>query len=262
MDENRISNNEYEKIKKEQLKCAEELNLPHPNKWSVDDYNKFLLWEHIQHYKEIREKEDNSKAKFKLDGGRGAEGLRSMNVLGNHKKDNLVMEKRNSKQEKEIDIPEGWEVKRIDGTKIVIGEKEKEEKEEDRLPNTWNECIRIFEEFDRINVDSEVVKVGMSNPVISYGKKDYKLLPVGLGEPMLALSQLLICRNAWWNQLGWKPELSDVPNDKYVIGNYRGIVGVNCEKRWNRILAFPTPEVRDQFLYSFRDLIEEAKELL
>ena len=262
MDENRISNNEYEKIKKEQLKCAEELNLPHPNKWSVDDYNKFLLWEHIQRYKEIRDKEDNSKAKFKLDGGRGVEGLRSMNVLGNHKKDNLVMEKRNSKQEKEIDIPEGWEVKRIDGTKIVIGEKETEEKEEDKLPKTWDECIRIFEEFDRINVDSEVVKVGMSNPVISYGKKDYKLLPVGLGEPMLALSQLLICRNAWWKELGWNPYAGG-EEVVYCIVNHSGyITKMAYDKSVIRILMFPTAEVRDKFLKTFRDLIEKAKDLL
>ena len=257
MDENRISNNEYEKIKNEQLKCAEELNLPHPNKWSVDDYNKFLLWEHIQHYKEIREKEDDSKAKFKLDGGRGAEGLRSMNVSGNHKQDNLVMEKRNSKQKKVITIPEGWEVKNIDGRKIVIVEKENEV---DRLPKTWNECLKILGEFENLNVDSEVLKSDIGD-CAEYGKEDYKILPVGLGEPVLALSQLLICRNAWWNQLGWKPDWED-KEVKYCIGLIIGKIMKITNEESNRILSFPTEEIRDQFLETFRDLIEEAKELL
>lgn len=259
MDENRISNNEYEKIKNEQLKCAEELNLPHPNKWSVDDYNKFLLWEHIQQYKEIREKEDNSKSKFKLDGGRGAEGLRSMNVLGNHKKDNLVMEKRNSKQEKEIDIPEGWEVKRIDGTKIVIGEKE--EKEEDKLPNTWNECLKTLGEYEYINIDSEVVKSDISN-YITYGKEDYKFIPVGLGEHILALSQLLICRNAWWKELGWNPYVGDRETMYCIETRMCHIAKRAYDRGVIRVLMFPTAEVRDKFLVTFKDLIEKAKDLL
>lgn len=259
MDENRISNNEYEKIKNEQLKCAEELNLPHPNKWSVDDYNKFLLWEHIQNYKEIREKEDSFKAKFKLDGGRGAEGLRSMNVLGNHKQDNLVMEEQNSKQEKVITIPEGWEVKNIDGQNIVIVEKENEV---DRLPKTWNECLKILGEFENLNAYSEVVKSNISN-YIEHGKEDYKILPVGLGEPMLALSQLLICRNAWWKELNWNPYVGERETSFCIVKNYSGQVDRRNYDRGNiRVLMFPTGDVRDKFLRTFKDLIKKAKDLL
>ena len=136
---------------------------------------------------------------------------------------------------KEIVLPENWEVKEVKGNKIILKEAEMK-----GLPKTYNECVNRFGEYITIT----------TNP------------PKESTDAIRALCKLLTCRNAWWNQLGWKPELSDVPNVSYFIGNYRGIVGVNCEKTWNRVLAFPTPEVRDQFLYSFRDLIEEAKELL
>lgn len=215
----------YDKMQREMFKFSLEMGIPLPIEWTDDVWEKFFQW-----------------------------------LSKRNNKDNSVMEKENSKQEKEIDIPEGWEVKRIDGTKIVIGEKEK--KEEYRMPKTWDECIRIFEEFDRINVDSEVVRVGMKNPVISYGKKDYKLLPVGLGEPMLALSQLLICRNAWWKELGWKPYAGG-EEVVYCIVNHSGyITKMAYDKSVIRILRFPTAEVRDKFLKTFKDLIEKAKDLL
>lgn len=136
---------------------------------------------------------------------------------------------------KEIILPENWEVKEVVDNKIIIKEKEK------KLPKTWEECS--------------------NNIAVSYYPRIW-YIPCGEDAAIKALCKLIICRDAWWNQLGWKPELSDVPNDKYIIGNYQGIVGVNCEKRWNRILSFPMPEIRDQFLETFRDLIEEAKELL
>lgn len=158
---------------------------------------------------------------------------------------------------KEIILPENWEVKEVKGNKIILKEAEKK-----GLPKTWEECARIVNDVELINIDSEVEGYAIDDFDEGLIDDERKILPVGMGKPMLALCQLLICRNAWWNQLGWNPELSDVPNDKYFIGNYRGIVGVNCEKTWNRVLAFPTTEIRDQFLGTFRDLIEEAKELL
>ena len=181
-----------------------------------------------------------------------------MNVLGNHKKDNLVMEKRNSKQKKVITIPEGWEVKNIDGRKIVIVEKENEI---DRLPKTWNECLKILGEFENLNVDSEVIKSDIGD-CAEYGKEDYKILPVGLGEPVLALSQLLICRNAWWKELKWSPDLNDEGTTYCIVNVFDSVVKRSCDKSIKRVLSFPTEEVRNRFLETFEDLIEKAKDLL
>ena len=134
---------------------------------------------------------------------------------------------------KELILPDGWEVKEVVGNKVIIKEKDKE------LPKTWHEC---FKPCEAEYLDS----TSYSNAV-----------PSNLKNPMLALCQLLICRNAWWKQLGWKPDWSN-PNEKHCI-TYKGNK-IKCYE--SCILAFPTAEVRDQFLDSFRDLIEEAKELL
>ena len=88
------------------------------------------------------------------------------------------------------------------------------------------------------------------------------ILPCGLGEPMLALCQLLVCRNAWWKMLGYKPDWTDKYTEKYCIYYSCGTVDTIISNCMSYILAFPTAEVRDQFLDTFRGLIEEAKELL
>lgn len=140
---------------------------------------------------------------------------------------------------KEIILPDDWDVKEVVGNKIIIKEKEKE------LPKTWREC---FKPCEAECLDSTSYR---------------NAVPSNLKNPMLALCQLLVCRNAWWKQLGWKPDLrNDSDQWKYCIGFASGKINSETNITCNKILAFPTSEVRDQFLDSFRDLIEEAKELL
>ena len=139
---------------------------------------------------------------------------------------------------KELILPNDWEVKEVVGNKVIIKEKDKE------LPKTWHEC---FKPCEAEYLDS----TSYSNAV-----------PSNLKNPMLALCQLLICRNAWWKQLGWKPDWDNINEWKYCIYPNRGQLATGIFLGQNIILSFPTEEVRDQFLDSFRDLIEEAKELL
>ena len=154
---------------------------------------------------------------------------------------------------KEIILPDGWEVKEVKGNKIIVGEKGKKE-----LPKTWEECCNILEYGEYINSSFSVIE---DYCTISPDKGDRCVLPTGLGKPMLALCQLLICRNAWWKQLGWRPNWNDT-NSKYCISCNNGVVTGQVYNSANAVLAFPTKEVCVQFLESFRDLIEEAKELL
>ena len=152
---------------------------------------------------------------------------------------------------KEITLPEGCEVKEVVGNKIIIREKDKE------LSKTWEECCKVLEEGEYINGVSEIRQVSFNNICES----DKNLLPDGLGKPILSLCQLLICRNAWWKHLGWKPDW-EKPDEKHCIVFKCDGVEKQVKTYDGCILAFPTYEVRDQFLESFRDLIEEAKELL
>ena len=135
---------------------------------------------------------------------------------------------------KEIILPDNWEVKEVIGNKIIIGEADK-----NGLPKTWNECVNRFGEYITIT----------TNP------------PKESTDAIRALCQLLICRNAWWKVLNWKPDWKD-EDVKYCITNALNRVRTTSNHENNRILAFPTEEIRDQFLSTFRDLIEEAKELL
>ena len=137
---------------------------------------------------------------------------------------------------KEIILPDDWEVKEVVGNKIILKEKNTE------LPKTWGECSK---------------GVGMSYyPSIGW------YIPNENEVAIRALCKLLICRNAWWKQLNWEPDWNDQNQIKYCIGLINGKVETTINAGSNRILAFPSEEVRLQFLESFRDLIEEAKELL
>lgn len=89
-----------------------------------------------------------------------------------------------------------------------------------------------------------------------------------------SLQDLLICRDAYWKiygeQMGldgpWKANFTQDSGIKYnilfangeIIWNRPECEGIIC----SRVLAFPTPEMRDTFYENFKDLIESCKELL
>ena len=160
---------------------------------------------------------------------------------------------------KTMPVPDGWEFDHLDECgNIVLKEKKKE------LPKTWLKCLYSIGDAEYIEEDSEINKYNiskLSDDGRLFDNYDHNLLPRGLGKPMLALCQLLVCRNAWWKQLGWKPDWTG-NKDKYCISICNGKIAPQILCSASSILAFPTAEVRDEFLGTFRDLIEEAKELL
>lgn len=133
---------------------------------------------------------------------------------------------------KEIILPDDWEVKEVKGNKIILGEADKK-----GLPKTYDDCFYILG-----------------------GDVFYPLrMPCGQEHAMEALGKLLLFRNAWWQQLGWKPDLNE---GRHTIIYENGEITARALIDSNAILSFPTIRVRDEFLETFRDLIEEAKELL
>ena len=85
------------------------------------------------------------------------------------------------------------------------------------------------------------------------------------------LQNLITCRDAYWKiageQMGldksWEPNWADAREVKYsIIPVYGSIDYTSIERRENRILVFPTDEMRTEFYYNFKDLIESCKELL
>ena len=80
-------------------------------------------------------------------------------------------------------------------------------------------------------------------------------------KAVIALCKLIQLRDAWWGD--WRPNWHDLNTKKYCISIDKGhqIYKVYYST-YQKILAFPTQEMRDEFLGTFRDLIEEAKSLL
>ena len=124
----------------------------------------------------------------------------------------------------------------INAQKIVL------EKKKPKYPQTYKECLE---------------------------RLDYKTVEDAVQIPMLLshLERLLVCRDAYWKIAGnWKPDY-DSGVDKFGLHTFEGeIMKTNPHTRWerhlNKILDFPTAEMRDAFLENFKELIEECKELL
>lgn len=150
----------------------------------------------------------------------------------------------NMNNTKEIILPEGWEIDKIESGKIVLKESRKE------LPKTWEECCVLLDRGEYISNCSDVYTTSLDKTITH---DDKNILPIGLGKPMLALCQLLICREVY--RQGWKPNFSNV---KYCISY--------CNNEWKvsslfkrTLLSFETYEIAEEFLKNFKDLLEQVK---
>lgn len=84
-----------------------------------------------------------------------------------------------------------------------------------------------------------------------------------LGEVLVPFQKLLICRNAYWMIAGgWKPDWKKADERKYCIVNTEGNITNWVQKTTNKILAFPTEEMRDAFKENFDGDIDACKEFL
>ena len=153
----------------------------------------------------------------------------------------------------EIKLPEGYIFKDENGniintTKVVLEKKKKE------YPKTYEECNRIM-------------GVELWNTLWGEDATEYE---EQIEDLIDAFIRLKVCRDAYWKIAGeemgleksWKPDWKD-ESLKYVILYDNGEIRVDT---WNyianRILSFPTEEMRDAFYDNFKDLIEICKELL
>ena len=136
----------------------------------------------------------------------------------------------------------------INATKIVLEKKKKE------YPKTYEECYKIM-------------GVKLSDCYIQ-----------GYKSPLLEdLQELLICRDAYWKIAGeemglgkpWEPDWENSEERRYSIVNIEGDINLpeKTLTKWilkvtNKILVFPTEEMRDAFYENFKELIESCKEFL
>lgn len=80
-------------------------------------------------------------------------------------------------------------------------------------------------------------------------------------EAILALCQLITIKDKEYTK-GWKPDWTRNLQVKYCIVSSSNIVRMDTFSVINFILAFPTRELAEKFLNTWRGLIEKAKILL
>lgn len=118
-------------------------------------------------------------------------------------------------------------------------------KKKSKYPKTIEECVKLLGVDFRLDMDSYKRKL------------------------MANFYRLILCHDAYWKiageQMGlgkpWKPDLEN--EELYCIQNYnKQIIKSKTNTAFNKILIFPTEEMRDAFYENFKDLIEQCKELL
>ena len=153
---------------------------------------------------------------------------------------------------KEITIipPEGYELDVANSSFEMIIFKMKEVK----LPTKWDELKRINGFF----ISSDNI-YSYSGSTIDSNKN---LWPTKeLAEAALALSQLMQLRQRWVGD--WVPDWNKLESEyvKFCIVRSTTLF-VDSYYKMCRILSFPTQKMADEFLSTFKDLLEVAKPLI
>lgn len=77
------------------------------------------------------------------------------------------------------------------------------------------------------------------------------------------LKCLIVCRNVWWKvDNDWKPNWSNNNEEKSTIALISNKICACESYKSHHILAFRTSTIRNKFLETFKDLIEECKEFI
>ena len=121
----------------------------------------------------------------------------------------------------------------------------------DRLPKTWEEyCVKHGGVGDKIDESLNSAYTIINRYVFS----DYKQ-----AQTHIALMKLHLLRDEY--RQGWKPNYN-IRQDKYTIiyGYNWGITVV--VNQTSRFLSFQSREIAEEFLTNFRELIEQAGDLI
>ena len=122
----------------------------------------------------------------------------------------------------------------------------------DRLPKTWDEyCAKHGENSDMIKASLDYAYTVINKYIFS----DYKQ-----AQAYIAKMKLHLLRDEYRN--GWKPDWKDSEHKKYVIQSSEGEYYVDDYYNISTFLAFQDEKQAKEFLTNFRELIEEAGDLI
>ena len=143
----------------------------------------------------------------------------------------------------EVCVAEGYEMIEKNGQFYIVKQKTK-------YPRDYEECCNVLgiDLIDAAFMSGNLYKV---NRIQRFQK-------------------LLVCRDAYWKMAGeqmglgkpWEPNWENGYENHYTIVVCKHFLKTGFNEYSNRILMFPTAEMRDAFYENFKDLIIECKELL
>lgn len=120
-----------------------------------------------------------------------------------------------------------------------------------RLPKTWEEYRKMKgDEGEKANAALSFAYTSINGAFSDYHD----------AEKHIALMKLHLLRDEYRN--GWKPDWKDGNLGKYVIESSEGECYVAIYIHISSFLAFQDEKTAEEFLTNFRELIEEAGDLI
>ena len=160
------------------------------------------------------------------------------------------------KQTIEIEVPEGKKAVWKDNT-IVF------EDIKPQLPKTWEEFCKQnpIKEEERYIDSSSHISSAMVFPTNRNSISDRNVLPSKeAAEQHLALMQLHQLRDCY--RQGWIPDWKNFNSNKYYINHIDDDYTIMTYCASTKFLSFQSREIAEEFLNNFKDLIEQAEDLV
>lgn len=128
-------------------------------------------------------------------------------------------------------------------------------KEKDSRVRNWKEFVRKYSGSHGYSYNLTATMIIHSDTPIYTSDQ----LTQHEAKALAAFSKLLKLRRDWIGN--WESDFKQI-NKKWAISNHSGNVGVYWCAEISHVLSFPTEQMAEEFLKTFRDLIEEAKILI
>ena len=151
-----------------------------------------------------------------------------------------------------LDTARRWYEQGGELRELALGAFSEKELIGDRLPKTWDEyCAKHGEVGDKIKASLDIAYMTINKHVFS----DYKQ-----AQAHIALMKLHLLRDEY--RQGWKPDWRNADESKFVIEMVANELSINNYGITRYSLSFQDEKRADKFLTNFRDLIEEAGDLI
>ena len=151
-----------------------------------------------------------------------------------------------------IEIPDGMCIDESKSTfeKIVF-------KKKDTKPRSWKEYLELNAGFDGAGIDWNMSGGIQTTGLHHRGKA---IVQTYLAQPFIAMMQLMSLRQAWIGD--WEPDWKSDTTRKWSVVFQGYEINVDYFYSTSHPLTFPTKKMAEDFMNTFKDLLDVAKPLI